>query len=204
MMDDEVKSVLGFWFGDASDGAAMAQQQAKLWWGKDAAVDAEMRSRFAGLLQRAMAGELDAWAASPAGLLALIVLTDQFPRNIHRGTPLAFAADELARRWARLALERGVLAAMRPIERVFCYLPFEHSESLTDQELAVSLFETLAQEALASGKEAEQRFAGFADYARRHLEIVRRFGRFPHRNTILGRASTPEEIEFLKQPGSSF
>lgn len=204
MMDDEVAAVLGFWFGDAGDDAAVAQRQAKLWWGKDEAVDADMRDRFTGLLNRAMAGALDPWAATPAGLLGLIVLTDQFPRNIHRGTPLAFAADELARRWARLALERGMAAAMRPIERVFCYLPFEHSEALADQQLSVALFEALAQEMQAPDKAAGEIFANFAEYARRHLEIVRRFGRFPHRNAILGRVSTPEETEFLKQPGSSF
>ena len=203
MKQETPATIHDFWFGagDGDDDAAAAKQQAALWWGKNAAVDANMRERFLPWLDQATAGALDSWAASPRGLLALILLTDQFSRNIHRGHPESFASDALARRWARAGLALEVRQALRPIERVFMLMPFEHSEDLADQDLSVREFSALAQAVPASNRQA---FEGFAEYAEKHRVIVARFARFPHRNAILGRESTPEELEFLKQPGSSF
>ena len=204
MQVENAASIHAFWFGenfDLTDDGAVAERQAKLWWGKDTQIDAAMGQRFTPLLQEAVKGKLDHWAATGPGLLSLVLLTDQFSRNIHRGTQQAFAADAVARRLAHQGLREGVTAKLRPIEQVFMLLPFEHSEDLAEQELSVREFETLAKGAPESER---KRMDGYLDYARRHLDIIARFGRFPHRNTILGRASTPEEVEFLKQPGSSF
>jgi len=194
-------TVVDFWFGNAGGDSATAQAQQKLWWSKNATVDADISNRFGELVEAAASGRHDDWAQDPRGRLALILLFDQFPRNMYRDTPRAFAYDHLA---CKLALD-GIAAnsdrALRPIERVFFYLPLEHAESPELQERCVALFTTLA----AGVPEADcKTFAGYVDYAVRHRDVIHRFGRFPHRNRILGRASTPEEIEFLKQPGSSF
>ena len=201
MNDETPSSIHAFWFGHSSDDAETAKQQAALWWGKNAQVDADMSRRFSSWLERAAAGALNHWEESAASLLALILLTDQFSRNIHRGKAESFASDALARRWAQLGLQPEVRQAQRPIERVFMLLPFEHSEAITDQDLSVREFEALAADAAETRRET---FAGFADYARRHRDIIARFGRFPHRNAILGRPSSTEESAFLLQPGSSF
>ncbi len=147
--------------------------------------------RFGALLLKAKQGELVHWAETPDGALALVILFDQLSRNIHRGTPEAFAADVLALATAKHAIFQGHDLRLSPEGRGFLYLPFEHSEVLADQDKGVALFEALGSEELL-------------DYMRRHRDIIARFGRFPHRNAILGRSSTAEEIEFLKQPGSSF
>ena len=194
-------TVLDFWFGDAGSDAATAEAQQKLWWSKNETVDAGIRKQFSGLVEAAASGRHDDWAPDPHGRLALILLFDQFPRNMYRDTPRAFAHDPLA---CRLALD-GIAAnydrALRPIERVFFYLPLEHAESPGLQERCVALFTALA----AGVAEADRKiFTGYVEYAVRHRDVIHRFGRFPHRNRILGRASTPEETEFLKQPGSSF
>lgn len=194
-------SITQFWFGDSDDDRLTGQRQAPLWWSKNDALDREIRQRFAVPLAAAARGELDGWAATAQGLLALILLTDQFPRNMYRGDARSFAFDALARRWCRLALEKSLDQALRPIERVFVYLPLEHSEALADQELALTLFQ-----ALLRGVPAERQdiYAGYLDFAQRHHAIIARFGRFPHRNAVLGRSSTPQELEFLAGPNSSF
>lgn len=198
-------SVLRFWFGrplDAdTDSAAVSAQQSPLWWKKDPATDAAIRTRFAAWTTRAASGALDGWARTPEGRLALIVLTDQFPRNMYRNTPQAFAFDTLARRWCLQGLQRGDDQALPPIARVFFYLPLEHAETEADQAHAVALYQALAR-AVPPADTAQ--FLGTLDFAQRHQAIVARFGRFPHRNAILGRTSTPEELAFLAQPGSSF
>jgi uncharacterized protein (DUF924 family) len=194
-------TIHAFWFGGDPDDAQLAAGRSKLWWSKDPAVDAAMRQRFGPWLARAAARALDDWLATPVGRLALILLTDQVPRNIHRGTPRAFAFDALARHWCEEGIAAGQDEALRPLERVFFYLPLEHSESLADQERAVALFRTLAQAAPAG---ARKTFDGFLDYALRHREVIARFGRFPHRNRVLARASTARELVFLAEPGSSF
>lgn len=181
--------VLRFWFGEPPG------KRRKAWFEKNPAFDADMRTRFLRLHSRAVCGELKDWTETRLGALALIVLTDQFSRNMFRGTPHAFASDALALATARQLLAAGSDAQMRPVERQFAYLPFEHSEALADQERALTLFAPLG---------AHVETADTPEYARRHWEIVKRFGRFPHRNAILDRVSTPEEIEFLTQPGSGF
>ncbi len=214
---DNPDTIHRFWFGadtdlgdaagdavggdwGAGDAAVIARQSA-LWWGKRAAVDAEIGRRFAPLVERAATGALDDWLATPRGRLALILLTDQFPRNIWRGSARAFACDALALRWSRDAIAAGIDRACRPLERVFLYLPLEHAEERTAQAEAVRLFAALAEEVAPA---LRPHFAGYLDYARRHQAVIARFGRFPHRNALLGRASTAAEAEFLRQPGSSF
>lgn len=195
------ETILEFWFGTNADDAAVAAERSKLWWIKRDETDRVIRERFESTLLKAARRELDAWADTPRGRLALILLTDQFTRNMYRNTPASFAHDELARGWCREGLRDKVHLALWPIQRVFFYLPLEHSESLEDQVQAVALFRELTEGADAQGREV---FAGFLDYALRHRDVIARFGRFPHRNQILGRASTEEEMAFLKQPGSSF
>jgi uncharacterized protein (DUF924 family) len=195
------ESILAFWFGDEPDDATVAAGRAPLWWSGDPGTDAEIRRRFEPLVEAAGAGELDEWRSSIRGRLALVLLTDQFPRSIYRGTPAAFACDAIARSLCLESLADGSDCELRPIERVFLYLPFEHSESLADQDRAVELFRTLAAE-VAPG--IRPTFEEYLDYALRHRTIIERFGRFPHRNAILARPSTPAEIAFLEEPGSSF
>ncbi|TFV96564.1 DUF924 domain-containing protein [Oxalobacteraceae bacterium OM1] len=197
-------TIHAFWFGPhvaELDDAAIAHRQTALWWRKNPAVDAAMRTRFAGCIEQAAAGALDGWTATPQGCLALVLLMDQFTRNVHRDTPAAFACDAQARAWVRAALDAREDTLLRPIERVFLYLPFEHAEDMADQGRAVALFT-----ALHDGVPPAQRepFKGFLDYALKHRTVIARFGRFPHRNAILGRTSTEEEIAFLAQPGSRF
>jgi len=186
-IDPRAKELLAFWLGSGA--------RDKRWFQKDAAFDAEIRERFATLYGSAAAGELDGWKQAPASCLALIVLLDQFPRNMFRGTARAFESDAQALAAARHSLSARYDAAMSAVERLFAYLPFEHSENLADQVLACELTRPLA--AFAETWDAHR-------YAVQHFEIVRRFGRFPHRNALLGRASTAEELAFLKGPGSRF
>jgi uncharacterized protein (DUF924 family) len=193
--------LLGFWFGEATDDVEVGQEQASLWWGKSAETDDLIAARFGQAASAAAAGTLDHWTGSPKGRLALILLLDQVPRVIHRGTQGAFAQDDKARRAAAKGLESGAERLLRPIERVFFYLPFEHSEDEQDQERSVALYKTLAAEV---PEEWSGPFDGYLDFALRHKAIIDRFGRFPHRNPILGRESTLEEIEYLKEPGSGF
>lgn len=181
--------VLQFWFGD-TPGA-----RRKEWFTKDPAFDADIRARFLGLHEAAAHDELGTWKDTAESALALIVLTDQFPRNMFRGEARAFATDALALATARHFIASGWDRTLSPVERMFAYLPFEHSEVLADQERSLELFAPLG---------AFEETKDTPDYARRHWEIVKRFGRFPHRNAALGRPGTPEEIEFLKQPGSGF
>ena len=174
--------VLRFWFDEVEP----AQ-----WWRADPAFDQTVRERFAAVHRATLRGELSAWRARPDGRLAEIVVLDQFSRNLHRGTALAFAADPTALALAQEAVAGGHDQALPPQRRLFLYMPYMHSESALVHETALRLFEALG---LASN----------LDFERRHKAVVDRFGRYPHRNAILGRASTDEELEFLKQPGSSF
>ncbi|MDD3675137.1 DUF924 family protein [Thauera propionica] len=194
-------TIHAFWFGTHTDDDAVIASQSALWWRKQAEVDAEIRQRFAPWVARAASGELDGWLADIRGRLALILLTDQFPRNIWRGEAAAFAFDVLALRWAKDTLRLGLDGELRAVERVFVYLPLEHSEALGDQREAVRLFDRLATSVPVPHRPS---FDSYLDYARRHLAIIERFGRFPHRNAALGRETTAEETAFLQQPGSSF
>jgi uncharacterized protein (DUF924 family) len=194
-------AVIDFWFGQEPDDAGVAKAKAPMWWGKDPEVDLAIRHSFETTVQQAAEGSLTGWESEPTGLLALVLLTDQFPRNMYRDTPRAFAFDALARAWTNKALESGFDARLRPMQRVFLYLPLEHSEDLADQQRSVVLFEGLGAESAPLQREA---MSSCLDYARRHRDIIAHFGRFPHRNAVLGRPSTAEELEFLRQPGSRF
>lgn len=182
----EAKAVLRFWFGEPSEyGTSL-----KRWFEKDAAFDASVRASFLGIYERLAGGADGDWLQRSGDCLAYIIVLDQFPRNMFRGTAAAFTGDPLALAAAKHAVEKGYDHDMLMVEKQFVYLPFEHSESLAEQERACELMQPLG--------------ADLYDWALRHKRIIERFGRFPHRNAALGRASTPEEIEFLGQPGSSF
>jgi uncharacterized protein (DUF924 family) len=189
MTDQRPEDVLEFWFGS---GAEYGKRH-KHWFEKDVAFDAEIRSRFLALHERLASGH--EWLDPARACLARILVLDQFPRNMFRGTPRAFASDALALAAARHAVAQRYDVGVLPVERVFVYLPFEHSEALADQEQACRLCQPLA---------AYPETADTLRYAIAHRDIIQRFGRFPHRNAILGRESTPDELEFLRQPGSSF
>lgn len=189
-------AVLDFWFLPAGDPAH--NRFRRDWFRQSDAFDAAVGERFGALVDAALAGGLREWEATADGGLALILLLDQFTRNLFRGTARAFAGDAAALAAAQNLVASGRDKNLPPIRRWFVFMPFEHSESLLDQERSVALFAGLRREA------QDAAFDAAYDYAVRHRDIVERFGRFPHRNAPLGRASTPEEIEFLKQPGSSF
>jgi uncharacterized protein (DUF924 family) len=193
MQDTQPREILDFWFADRDDAGQPAYRDQ--WFKRDDAFDAQIAQRFGAIVERALAGELDGelagWADSAEGALALVILLDQFPRNLFRGTARAFAGDARALRLAKQAIAQGFDRQLPRYNRMFLYLPFEHSEHLADQDRSVALFAALDDDNVAR-------------YAVAHRDIVARFGRFPHRNAALGRPSTPEETEFLKQPGSSF
>jgi len=188
-----VKAVLDFWFADGPNAHRSA------WFQRDDAFDAEIRARFGALVAPAREGRLDDWARTPEGALALLIVLDQFPRNLFRGTAAAFASDPHARAMARrVVLEGRMDAALAPAQRVFLYLPFEHAEDMAAQDLSVALFEGLRDHKTHAAP------GGSIDYAWRHRAVIARFGRFPHRNAALGRESTPAELIYLAQPGAGF
>jgi uncharacterized protein (DUF924 family) len=191
----QAQDVLDFWFlPPGSEGHGKPRRE---WFRKNDAFDAEIRERFGATIAQAVAGGLREWdALGPRGVLARLIVLDQFTRNAHRNSLDAFAGDPLALQAARQLVESGAHLELLPVERSFVYMPFEHAEDARMQEQAVALFTELAL--------AHPGFEDSLDYAHRHRGVIARFGRFPHRNAILGRASTPEEIEFLKQPGSGF
>ena len=194
-MSHDCEAVLEFWFGaPQGDAAAAVRGHEALWWGGGAETDAVIRRRFGALRQAAIAGELDAWASTARGRLALIILVDQFSRNVCRGSPQAYAHDALALEWCLDGLRHDYDRALRCVERVFFYMPLEHAESPPLQARCVELMQTLAEQVPAEQRAA---FQAFTEHARGHQDIIRRFGRFPHRNAVLGRASTPQETEFL-------
>lgn len=188
MSTSDFVEVLDFWFG--APGSRERGRSRKAWFQKSEAFDADVRRRFLATWEQAARGELDRWQETPLASLALVVVLDQFPRNMFRGTARAFSSDSHALAAARGAIARGFDLLLSPIERWFIYMPFEHAEDLAAQRRSLALFEALDP--------ADMK------YAKRHYEIIARFGRFPHRNAILGRESTAEEAEFLRQPGSSF
>ena len=183
------EDVLAFWFGEP------AGPPRREWFRKDAAFDEEIRRRFAGLHEAASRRELDHWRPSPEPMLALVIVLDQFSRNLYRGDARAFAQDGHALECTREAVARGDDLGLLPVQRQFLYLPFEHSEDLGDQDRCIELMKSL---------ESFEETRGLSAWAEKHRVIIKRFGRFPHRNAILGRESTAEEIEFLKSPDSRF
>lgn len=200
-MSESAKSIIDFWFGEVGTDSVIAKRQTSLWFKKQSSTDALIKERFERTLGRAAAGELNHWCDTAMGRLALIIVLDQLPRNIYRDTKQAFAFDALARAHCQAGLERHEDAQLQAVCRVFFYLPLEHAEDRALQARSVALFRELAADA---GDEDKKLFDGFSDYAQRHAIVIERFGRFPHRNAILGRESTAQELEFLTQPGSSF
>ena len=198
--DGRIEEILRYWFGDLPDALAFPDK-GKIWFRGGEAVDQEIRKRFGQNVKRASRGGLDHWTDSPRGRLALIILLDQFSRNVYRDTPQAFAQDQKALQLALSGIEKGEDKELKPVEQSFFYMPLQHSEDLAIQKQSVKTYTELA-ECVPPAIEFPMR--NVLDYAVRHLKIIERFGRFPHRNKILGRESTPEETEFLKTPGSSF
>ena len=189
-MDDALRGdVLLFWFGAPPHAARDP------WFRKDAGFDALIRARFGAAIDKALAGAYGDWCATAHGALARVLLLDQFTRNVFRDSAKAFAGDARALATAQDAIARGFDAALDPFERWFLYMPFQHSEDRAMQQRSLAYFGALAH---------EPGLAGPLDYAKRHAEVIERFGRFPHRNAALGRPSTLEEVEFLHQPGSAF
>ena len=188
-----MKKILDFWFGKRQD--TDYGKTRKCWFIKDPSFDESVRSQFLDYYHLAAASKLDHWQETPEGCLALIILLDQFPRNMFRGQSEAFVTDAKALAVAQGAIARGFDRQMLPVQRLFIYIPFEHSENIDHQRQSIELFNQLTDDPDS---------ASFIDYAERHFKVIQRFGRFPHRNQILGRQNTSLEEEFLKQPGSSF
>lgn len=191
---EDADAVLDFWFG--APGAPDHGTRRRQWFAKDAAFDRRVADRFGALVGSALAGALDHWGEAPRRVLARILLLDQFTRNIHRGSARAFAGDPLALADALALLAAGGDRRLGPFERAFAYMPLEHAEDGALQARSVGLFEALAEAAPAT--------ADFARYARRHRDVIARFGRFPHRNEALGRRSSEAEQAFLHEAGSGF
>ncbi|MCB9728494.1 MAG: DUF924 domain-containing protein [Deltaproteobacteria bacterium] len=193
--------VIAFWLDEPrADGAVPEAVQGR-WWKKDPELDETIRQRFGEAVRAAVAGELVEWTETPQGTLALIIVLDQFTRNIFRDTGAMFAGDARARGLTRRLLDGGGFESLRPVERYFALMPLMHSEEVPIQQEAVARFEAEAERAPDA---ARKLFDNGALFARKHAVIVERFGRFPHRNALLGRTSTSEELAFLETPGSSF
>jgi uncharacterized protein (DUF924 family) len=182
-------AILAFWFGE------VPHVSRKEWFRKDTVFDDAIRTRFGDAVAEATAGGYGAWCHEAHGALARVLLLDQFTRNIHRGSAVAFSGDARALSTAQFAVEKHYDRELDPYERWFLYLPFEHSENRVVQEQSLHLFAALARDTGLTSP---------LNYAQRHHDIVARFGRFPHRNALLGRASTPEELDFLQMPGTAF
>lgn len=190
----DAQAVLDSWFlPEAAEGFGASRPT---WFRKDDAFDAAIKDRFGTLIEQGLRGELDGWAGEARSALARIVVLDQFTRNVFRGTPRSFAGDPQALAGASAMVGSRYDEALPPFMRAFVYMPFEHCEALAAQDEAVRLFTRLA------GTDPEM--ASMLDYAHRHRAVIERFGRFPHRNDILGRRSTAEEAAFLLEPGSRF
>lgn len=201
MDKQRLQAVLDFWFGplDAAGRPAQAKQQS--WWQKDAAFDLLLKTTFLKDMMAAAGGDYDDALAEPDGRLALIILLDQFHRNVFRDTVRMYSGDFLALHWTLTGIDATLDHHLPFYHRIFFYMPLQHSEQLAIQELSLQMFGQLAEQVPA---ELQATFEMNLEYAVRHYEIIKTFGRFPHRNAILKRESTPQEIAFLKQPGSSF
>ena len=194
-MRDKIDEVLQFWFGDLVGGFPVTDRN-RLWWQGGAEVDREIDFLFGSRVNAALRGELDDWKETPRGRLALVILLDQFTRNIYRGMVEAFQGDHFARKIVLDSLDRKHDEALEFSERIFFYMPLEHTESLDAQDLCISRLESLLLEVPLIDR---HRVNSVIDYASQHRDMIIRFGRFPHRNHVLGRESTPEELAFLNQ-----
>lgn len=193
---DEQSAILNFWFGGPLEQEPSYAQQRKLWFRKSEQTDQLIRDQFSQIYGQIAAGSRQSWSTTVQGALAAVIVLDQFSRNMFRGTPQAFTTDAQALAVAEKAIAQGFDQQVFPAQRLFFYLPFEHSENKQDQQRSVMLFRNLIHQS----EELKDTY----DYALKHQIIIEQFGRFPHRNVILGRSSTPAEIDFLQQPGSSF
>jgi len=200
-MSDRIEDVLDFWFGEVNELGCSSPEHRKRWWTKSDAFDETIKSQFLGDYEAIVAGDREAWRSTARGALAYIIVLDQFSRNMFRGTPTMFAADELAREVCCEGLDASLDSDLSFDERVFFYLPLEHSEEMADHRRCIELFSGLVDRAPEPLQKDAKNYLSFAE---RHQAIVERFGRYPHRNETLGRASTPEEAKFLEEPGSSF
>jgi uncharacterized protein (DUF924 family) len=205
---DHARTVLDFWFGKQAFTPALLDERMRFWFGgggetaaATAARDRLLTENHGALATRAAAGELDAWADSPRQRLALILLLDQWPRSMHRGTAQAFAQDRRAAALTFDGMQQAADATLDPVQRIFFYMPLQHSESLEVQQESVVTYRRLRADAPA---ELRPQFEGIAHYAQLHHDLVRRFGRFPHRNAVLGREDTAEEAEYLASGGERF
>jgi uncharacterized protein (DUF924 family) len=199
-IDPQAAAVIDYWFGEP--GSPERETYRELWFRKSDATDREIAERFGTLIERALRGELAHWSRQPQSALAQIVLLDQFTRNVFRDTPRAFAGDAQALAAASAMVGQRQDEALPTLQRSFVYMPFEHAESIGAQDEAVRLFARLVDAAPPAALATD--LHSMLDYAERHRAVIRRFGRFPHRNAILGRRSTPDEIAFLEEPGSRF
>lgn len=194
---EQAKEILQYWFGDRQPGDPVPEDRTKLWFSGDGAIDETIKKKFHGLLGKARDGELRSWEETPEGCLALILLFDQFSRHIFRNSPDAFAQDTQALRLCLRGVDRGWDQQFDPVQRVFFYFPMVHAENLQVQKKGLDYFIRLAQNA----QEAQWDFIDeVLNHAIEHHEVIERFGRFPKRNTILGRASTTDEIAYLGEP----
>jgi uncharacterized protein (DUF924 family) len=186
--------ILGFWFNKLPDESGSSPKR-QVWFRKEPGFDRQIAAQFQAVYEQAATGELNHWQTTPTAALALVLVLDQFPRHLFRGQPRAFATDAQALAVAQRAIAHGYDQQVSPIQRVFFYLPLEHSENLHHQQQCVALFEPLRQ---------DPDLGDYYIYAEKHRDVIQRFGRFPHRNAILDRPSTEAELAFLQQPGSSF
>jgi len=200
-MSDPIEDILDFWFGEVNELGCSSPEHRRRWWTKSDAFDEAIGSQFLSDYEAIVAGDRDAWRNTPRGALAYIIVLDQFSRNMFRGTPSMFAADELAREVCYEGLDADFDAELSFDERLFFYLPLAHSEEIADHHRSIALLGSLVD---SCAKSLERDARNYLDFAERHKAIVERFGRYPHRNETLGRASTPEEAAFLKEPDSSF
>jgi uncharacterized protein (DUF924 family) len=200
-MQLDPEDVLAFWFGDAADDVAKATARVPFWFEPSPETDARVRERFGAALEAASRGALPAWPDGPRASLARVVLLDQLPRNVWRGTARAFSLDPQALAAAEAAVAAGHLARLAPIEQGFLVLPYQHSESLDRQRDSVRLSNEITNAAPPAWRPL---LAEFQLYAEQHLALIERFGRFPHRNAVLGRAPTPEEVAFLRGGGATY
>jgi uncharacterized protein (DUF924 family) len=193
-----ISNILNFWFGNKQENSKeYLKQREKLWFGKDPTIDKEIKEKFElEDYKLSVEGITKPWKETPSGCLAQILVFDQFPRNIFRGNQLMYATDDRALELAKHAITQGYDKKLSSIEKIFIYMPFEHSENVKEQKEGLRLFKELEKEAPFLAENTK--------YAQRHLDVIEKFGRFPHRNEILGRPSTPEEKAFLNTPGSSF
>jgi len=195
---DRIGNILEFWFGELDADGMASGEKGELWFRSSESLDNEIRRRFGTDVALALAGSLDNWSRRDDGLIALTLLLDQFTRNIDRGSPAAFSGDEAALRLVRAAVGAGRDRALPTIYRVFLYIPFEHAEDLAAQDEGLACFDRLLADCPAS---ARDRLADFRRYAQAHRDVIARFGRFPHRNKLLGRTSTDAELQHLQRHG---